>query len=323
MGRKRLRGRPRKLRRRRSALRRLRLSVRRCLRPRRPKRLKWLTRRNPPLEEKSMMPARSSPRPRSSLRKRRRLPLASESSHLNLRPWTLMKSRPRLRSSSRSSFSLRLTNMTMSRGNSLRSLTSRSLRRDRRLSSELRPLRRVLTQRPSLESTHQRSACTPSMSEEQIPDLMVTERKCMREAGKLSELNTLNLSGKRSTRSGARDLPEDSPSGLERDLARRRETQRPQRVVRKKRLLLLKRKNMMKKKKMRRNMMRKRNKSTSIPKIEVLYLSNDLPGWYIPHSDCFKRLSSNLNCQKLLICQFEIVILLKIHSENCNFISQS
>merc|ERR1712221_39594 len=103
--------------------------------------------------------------------------------------------------------SLRLTNMTMSRGNSLRSLTSRSSRRDRRLSSELRPLRRVLTQRPSLESTHQRSACTPSMSVEQIPDLMMTERKCMREDGKLSELNTLNLAGKRNTMNGARDLP--------------------------------------------------------------------------------------------------------------------
>merc|ERR1711978_54197 len=132
--------------------------------------------------------------------------------------------------------------------------------RDKRLSSELRPLRRVLTQRPSLESTHQRSACTPSMSVEQIPDLMMTERKCMREAGKLSELNTLNLSGKRSTRSGARDLPEDSPSGLEKDLARRRETQRPQRVVRKRKLLLLKRRIMKKRKRMRRNMMRKRNK---------------------------------------------------------------
>merc|ERR1711976_593786 len=196
----------------------------------------------------------------SSLRKRRRLPSASESSHLNLMPWTLMKSRPRLRSSSRSSFSLRLTNMTMSRGNSLRSLTSRSSRRDRRLSSELRPLRRVLTQRPSLESTHQRSACTPSMSVEQIPDLMMTERKCMREDGKLSELNTLNPAGKRNTMNGARDPPEDSPSGLERDQARRRETQRPQRVVRKKRLQLLRRRNMMKRKKMRRNMMRKRNK---------------------------------------------------------------
>merc|ERR1719322_1700426 len=228
--------------------------------PRSPKRLKWLTRRNPLLVEKSMMPARSSQRPRSSLRKRRRLPSASESSHLNLRPWTLMRSRPRLRSSSRSSSSLRLTNMTMSRENSLRSLTSRSSRKDRRLSSELRPLRRVLTQRLSLESTHQRSACTPSMSVEQIPDLMMTERKCMREDGKLSELNTLNLAGKRNTMNGARDLPEDSPSGLERDQARRRVTQRPQRVVMKKRLQLLKRNMMKKKKKMRRNMMRKRNK---------------------------------------------------------------
>merc|ERR1712130_345363 len=266
------------------------------------------TRRNPLLEEKSMMPARSSPRPRSSLRKRRRLPSASESSHLNLRPWTLMRSRQRLRSSSRSSSSLRLTNMTMSRGNSLRSLTSRSSRRDRRLNSELRPLRRVLTQRPSLESTHQRSACTPSMSVEQTPDLMMTERKCMREDGKLSELNTLKVSGKRNTMNGARDHPENSPRGLERDQARRRETQRPQRVVRKKRLLLLNRKTMKKRKRKKRKMMRK-NKSTTIPQIEVLYLSNDLPGWYIPHSDCLKRLSTTFNCQR--IAQFEIVILLK------------
>jgi len=69
-------------------------------------------------------------------------------------------------------------------------------------------------------------------------------------------------------------------------------------------------------------MMRRKNKSTTIPQIEVLYLSNDLPGWYIPHSDCLKRLSTTFNCQR--IAQFEIVILLKIHSENCNFIiSQS
>merc|ERR1711945_60087 len=101
--------------------------------------------------------------------------------------------------------------------------------------------------------------------------------------GKLSEQNTLKVSGKRNMMNGARDHPEDSPSGLERDLARRRETQRPQRVVRKKR-----------------HMMRRKNKSTTIPKIEVLYLSNDLPGWYIPHSDCLKRLSSTFNCQKLL-----------------------
>merc|ERR1712112_643332 len=93
---------------------------------------------------------------------------------------------------------------------------------------------------------------------------------------------------------GARDHPENSPSGLERDLARRRETQRPQRV------LLLKRRTMKKRKRKKRNMMRRKNKSTPIPKIEVLYLSNDLPGWYIPHSDCLKRLSSTFNCQKLL-----------------------
>merc|ERR1712130_857575 len=186
------------------------------------------TRRNPLLEEKSMMPARSSPRPRSSLRKRRRLPSVSESSHLNLRPWTLMRSRQRLRSSSRSSSSLRLTNMTMSRENSLRSLTSSSSRRDRRLNSELRPLRRVLTQRPSLESTHQRSACTPSMSVEQTPDLMMTERKCMREDGKLSELNTLKVSGKRNTMNGARDHPENSPSGLERDPEKKGEPETPE-----------------------------------------------------------------------------------------------
>merc|ERR1719348_2087375 len=90
------------------------------------------------------------------------------------------------------------------------------------------PLRRVLTQRPSLESTHQRSACTPSMSVEQIPDLMMTERKCMREDGKLSELNTLNLAGKRNTMNGARDLPEDSPSGLERDQARKGDPETPE-----------------------------------------------------------------------------------------------
>merc|ERR1712098_973063 len=103
----------------------------------------------------------------------------------------------------------------------------------------------------------QRSACTPSTSVEQIPDLMMTERKCMREAGKLSELNTLNLAGKRNTMNGARDLPEDSPSGLERDQVRRRETQRPQRELMKR--------NMMKKKRKKRNMMRRKNKSTSIP----------------------------------------------------------
>merc|ERR1712098_997109 len=88
--------------------------------------------------------------------------------------------------------------------------------RDRRLSSELRPLRRVLTQRPSLESTHQRSACTPSMSVEQTPDLMMTERKCMREDGKLLEQNTLKVCGERN---GKKKGDPETPEGGEEEEA--------------------------------------------------------------------------------------------------------
>merc|ERR1719270_3110330 len=96
----------------------------------------------------------------------------------------------------------------------------------------------------------------------------MTERKCMREDGKLLEQNTLKVSGKRNMMNGARDHPEDSPSGLERDLARRRETQRPQRVVRKKRLLLLKRRTMKKRKRKKRNMMRRKNNQLQSPKLK-------------------------------------------------------
>merc|ERR1712025_1428626 len=144
-------------------------------------------------------------------------------------------------------------------------------RRDRRLSSELRPLRRVLTQRPSLESTHQRSECTPSMSAEQTPDLMMTERKCMRVAGKLSELNTLRLHGRRSLMTGARDHPRGFPSGSVRDPARRRENQRLLRERREKRLPQLKRRNMMKRRK-RRSMMRRKSKYTKTNTIIVQVL---------------------------------------------------
>merc|ERR1712027_43952 len=188
--------------------------------------------------------------------------------------------RPRLRNSSRSSSNLRLTNMIMSRESLLRNLTSRNSRRDRRLSSEPRPSRRVLTQRPSLASTHQRSECTPSMREELTPDLMMTERKCMKVDGKLSELNTLNLSGKRSMMNGARDHPRSFPSGSVRDPARRRESQRPQRVRREKRQQL--RKLMMRKRK-RRNKLTTNTLSSSIT---TSRLKN------IPHPDWFNRHSS-------------------------------
>merc|ERR1712027_61158 len=197
--------------------------------------------------------------------------------------------RPRLRNSSRSSSNWKLTNMIMSRESSPRSLTSRNSRRDRRLSSELRPSRRVLTQRPSLASTHQRSECTPSMREELTPDLMMTERKCMKVDGKLSELNTLNLSGRRSMMNGARDHPRGFPSGSVRDPVRRRESQRPQRVRREKRQQL--RRLMMRKRKKRRSMMKRkrRNKlitNTLSSSITTTRLKN------IPHPDWFDRHSS-------------------------------
>merc|ERR1712027_236703 len=197
--------------------------------------------------------------------------------------------RPRLRNSSRSLFNLRLTNMIMNRESLLRNLTLRNSRRDRRLSSEPRPSRRVLTQRPSLASTHQRSECTPSMREELTPDLMMTERKCMKVDGRLSELNTLNLSGKRSMMNGARDHPRSFLSGSVRDPARRRESQRPQRVRKEKRQQL--RRLMMRKRKKRRSMTKRkrRNKLTSntlSSSITTTRLKN------IPHPDWFKRHSS-------------------------------
>merc|ERR1711915_552989 len=59
---------------------------------------------------------------RKCLRRKRRLPSASESSLLNLMPWTLMSLRPRLTRSSTLLFNLSRTNMTMNRGNLPKSL---------------------------------------------------------------------------------------------------------------------------------------------------------------------------------------------------------
>merc|ERR1712156_1320504 len=99
------------------------------------------------------------------------------------------------------------------------------------------------------------------MSVEQTPDLMMTERSCMRVAGKLSELNTLNLPGRRSMMNGARDHPRSFPSGSVRDPARRRENQRLLRERREKRLPQLRRR-IMRKRKKRRSMMKKKSKYT-------------------------------------------------------------
>merc|ERR1712211_139118 len=63
-----------------------------------------------------------------------------------------------------------------------------------------------------------------------------------RVAGRSSVPSPWTPSGKRSTRSGPRGLLRGCPSGSERGLARRLETQRPQRARRLRRLPLLRRK---------------------------------------------------------------------------------
>merc|ERR1711892_1568754 len=76
------------------------------------------------------------------------------------------------------------------------------------------------------------SACTPSMREELTPELMTTERSCMKEAGRSSEQNLLMPSGKRSLRNSPRDHQRNFLSGSVRGPARRLVMLRPQRVRR-------------------------------------------------------------------------------------------
>merc|ERR1711915_140498 len=157
-------------------------------------------------------------------------------------------------------FNLSRTNMTMNRGNLPKSLTLRNSRRDRRLSSDRRLLRRVLTLRPLLANILPLSACTPNMNVELTPEPMTTERNSMRVVGKSSELNPLMPSGRRSTKNGLRDQQRNFPNGLVRDLARKLEMLKPQRVRNKVvRKQLQKRKTI--KKKRRRKKKRKRRKS--------------------------------------------------------------
>merc|ERR1711915_174896 len=94
------------------------------------------------------------------------------------------------------------------------------------------------------------------MNVEQTPGPMTTERNSMRVVGKSSELNPLTPSGRRSTKNGPRDQQRNYPNGLVRDLARKLEMLKPQKVVRKQ---LQRRKTM--KKKRRRKKKRKRRKS--------------------------------------------------------------
>merc|ERR1712128_265740 len=64
------------------------------------------------------------------------------------------------------------------------------------------------------------------------PELMTTERSCMKEAGRSSEQNLLMPSGKRSLRNSPRDHQRNFLSGSVRGPARRLVMLRPQRVRR-------------------------------------------------------------------------------------------
>merc|ERR1711956_152978 len=99
---------------------------------------------------------------------------------------------------------------------------------------------------------------TPSMREELTPELMMTERSCMKVAGRSSEQNLLMPSGKRSLRNSPRDHQRNFLSGSVRGPARRLVMLRPQRV---RRMVVRKhqqRKIMMKKKKRKKKKRRKK-----------------------------------------------------------------
>merc|ERR1711887_316741 len=105
--------RQRKLKKRRSDLKKLRPSVKRCLKLRRLPMV--VERRSLLLEALPMMPAEKCPRPKNSWKRKRKLPLASESNPLSLKLWTLMSSKLRPMNFSTLLLHWRLTNMIMNR----------------------------------------------------------------------------------------------------------------------------------------------------------------------------------------------------------------
>merc|ERR1711892_1633163 len=111
------------------------------------------------------------------------------------------------------------------------------------------------------------SACTPSMREELTPELMMTERSCMKVAGRSSGQNLLMPSGKRSTRNGPRGYQRNFPSGSVRGPAKRLVMLRPQKVRKKVVKTQPQKKKTMTKKKKKRRRRKKRRRSKYILKI--------------------------------------------------------
>merc|ERR1712106_1110233 len=115
-------------------------------------------------------------------------------------------------------------------------------------------------------------ACTPSMREELTPELMMTERNCMKVAGRSSGQNLLMLSGKRSLRNSPRGHQRNFLSGSVRGQARRLVMLRPLRVRRKvvrkhqQRMIMMKKGRKRKKKKRR----KKKSKYCSLKTSDLL-----------------------------------------------------
>merc|ERR1712098_503692 len=111
--------------------------------------------------------------------------------------------------------------------------------------------------------THPRSACTPSTSAELTPAHTRTGGSCTKAAGRLSELNTCKLCGRRSTMSGRRGPRPSCPSGSASVQARRPVSPTPLRTTRREQLtsqLRWKRKKKRKRKRRRKKGRKKRKK---------------------------------------------------------------
>merc|ERR1712025_1206439 len=69
------------------------------------------------------------------------------------------------------------------------------------------------------------SVCTPSMRGERTPEPMMTDASCMKEDGMFSMLNFWRSLGRRKWMNGLADLNPNFQNGLEKDLARKLESQ--------------------------------------------------------------------------------------------------
>merc|ERR1712228_487369 len=92
--------------------------------------------------------------------------------------------------------------MTTNRDSSTKTMNLKNLLRGKNFSSETKLLRKVLIQNLSLVPILPLFTCSPSMNAEQTPELMETERNCMKEVLRFCELRLWNQLGKRNSMNG-------------------------------------------------------------------------------------------------------------------------